>query len=316
MIHRIPVILDGDPGHDDAIAWVLACQAPQLDIKAVIAVSGNVGLDKTLYNSQRILTLLNRTDIPVGKGAGCALDGSIVTAPNIHGVSGLDGPAMPEPGQPAAPAAGIELMAEVLQQSAEPVTIVATGPLTDVAILLMSYPQLKNKIAKISLMGGGIQTGNWTPAAEFNILIDPQAAYAVFHSGIPIVMMPLDTTEKAYVTPDDFNRINQLSNPVSTIVYEWLKFFYKFHQTLGYPGAPLHDPCAVGYLLKPELFVTKEMYVDIERGGKYCCGKTVGDYYNKSHQPPNAVVSLNLNRAGFVDMIVEACASYGGGSHD
>jgi pyrimidine-specific ribonucleoside hydrolase len=314
-MRKIPVILDGDPGHDDAIAWLLACQASQFDIKAAIAVSGNVSLDKTLYNTLRVLTLLGRTDIPVAAGANCSLNGLVMTAPNIHGVSGLDGPKLPEPAQKPVSQSGVELMAQILNESQEPVTIIASGPLTDVAILLMSHPELKNKIERISFMGGGILSGNWTPAAEFNILIDPEAAYTVMHAGIPLVMLPLDTTEKAYVTPADFGRIKDVGNPVSLIVAEWLQFFYKFHQTLGYPGAPLHDPCAVGYLLNPEIFVTKDMYVDVERGGKYTRGATIGDYYNKSKKTPNATVSLNLNRQAFVDMIVQACRSYGGKQH-
>jgi len=313
---RTPIILDGDPGHDDAIAWVLACQAPELDIRAAVAVNGNVGLDKTYYNALRILTMLGRTTIPVGRGAAASLNGLVMTAPTIHGESGLDGPKLPEPAQTCGVIDGLQLMIKTLEDAEEPVTIVATGPLTDVAILCSCRPDLKSKIGMISLMGGGIQSGNWTPAAEFNILLDPEAAHMVFHAGVPIVMMPLDTTEKAYVTPNDFERIKALGNPVAQVVYQWLEFFYKFHKGIGYPGAPLHDPCAVGYLLHPEIFQTRDIFVDIERGGRYTRGRTVGDIYDKSHQKPNATVSLGIDRQAFVEMIIEACASYGGNDHE
>lgn len=311
-MNRIPVILDGDPGHDDAIAWLLALAHEELDVRAVIPVSGNVSLEKTTYNTLRILTLLGRTDIPVAPGAAKPLLELPSHAPSVHGESGLDGPALPEPVFEVCGMTGVELMAKVLRESRQKVTIVPTGALTNVAALLTAYPTLKRRIKRIVLMGGGILSGNWTPAAEFNILIDPEAAKIVFESGVPIVMAPLDVTEKALVFPEDFERIRALGNPVSSIVAEWLDFFYKFHLTIGYKGAPLHDPCAVGYLLKPEMFVTREMYVEIETSGMYCKGVTVGDVRGVSGKKPNATVMMNLDRQAFVDLLVDACARYGG----
>ena len=199
---KIPVILDGDPGHDDAIAWVLARASRELGILAVTSCCGNQTIEKTTYNALRVCTLIG-LHAPVGKGCPHPLLNDVMNAPSVHGESGLDGPALPEPAFEASALSAPELMAKVLRESPEPVTIVATGPQTNVAALLLAHPELKCKIACISLMGGGIATGNWTPAAEFNILVDPEAARIVFTSGVPITMAGLDVTEKALILPED-----------------------------------------------------------------------------------------------------------------
>lgn len=173
-LKKIPVILDGDPGHDDAMAWMLAKASPALDILAVTSVAGNQTIEKTTYNAQRVCTLLG-IDAPLAQGRPGPILSDPITAGNIHGQTGLDGPSLPEPSRPLSPLGAVELMAETLRQSAEPVTIIATGPETNVAALLLAHPELKSKIAQISVMGGGIGYGNWTPAAEFNILVDPEA---------------------------------------------------------------------------------------------------------------------------------------------
>lgn len=308
---KIPVILDGDPGHDDAIGWLLALAAPELEVLAVTSVHGNVNLKNTTFNARRLLTLFGRTDIPCAQGAARPFIGEPMNAPTIHGESGLDGPELPEPRCQLCGLSAAELIAKVAAEHDEPITLIPTGPLTNIAIFLNSYPELKSKIARISLMGGGILSGNWTPAAEFNILVDPEAAKTVFESGIPIIMSPLDVTEKALVFPEDFQRIRAVGNPVSAIVADWLEFFYKFHRSIGYEGAPLHDPCAVAALIYPELFEKKDMYVQVETGGTYCRGKTIGDLYNRLGKEPNATVIMNVDRSAFVDKLVKACEFYG-----
>lgn len=307
---KIPVILDGDPGHDDAIAWMLAVASPQLDIKAAVSVQGNVFIEKTTYNALRVLTLLGRTDIPVARGAEKPLLGEPLGAPSIHGESGLDGPALPEPAMELSPLSGVELMAKVLSESSEKVTIISTGPLTNVALLLDAYPELKTRIARISMMGGGVCSGNWTPAAEFNFLVDPEAAKLVFASGVPIIMAPLDVTEKALVFPQDFESIRAVGNKVSAILAEWLEFFYKFHRSIGYAGAPMHDPCAVAALIHPELFDIKDYFVDVETGGEYCRGCTVADVFGKLRREPNAKVLMGLDREKFAGLLVDAAKYY------
>lgn len=307
-MNRIPVILDGDPGHDDAIAWMLAKSSPMLEIRAVTSVCGNQTIEKTTYNALRICTLLG-IDCPIAMGKPAPLLAKPMNAPSVHGQSGLDGPKLPEPAMELSELRSVELMAKVLRESNEPVTIVSTGPQTNVAALLLAHPELKSKIGQISLMGGGIAHGNWTPAAEFNILVDPEAAKVVFESGIPIIMSGLDVTEKALIYPKDFERVRAVGNPVARVVADWLEFFYEFHRNLGYPGAPVHDPVAVVSLIRPELLISKDLCVEVETKGEYCRGATVGHDRKK----PNARVNLGIDRDGFADLLVEAVRSYGEG---
>ena len=310
MSNRIPVILDGDPGHDDAIAWVLAAASPMLEIKAVTSVCGNQTIQKTTYNAGRIMTLVG-LHVPLAMGRVKPLVADAIIAPTVHGNSGLDGPALPEPADKPVEIDAATLMAQILEESCEPVVLIPTGPLTNIATLLLLYPHLKHKIRHIYLMGGGIDFGNWTPAAEFNILVDPEAADVVFRSGVPITMAGLDVTEKALVFPEDFERIRALHNPVATVVAEWLDFFYGFHRSIGYPGAPVHDAVAVAALIKPEIMTMQEMYVQIELTGDYCRGTTVGDKLGVLGKPANARVIMNIDRAAFVDLLAEAAAYYG-----
>lgn len=313
MTKKIPVILDGDPGHDDAIAWVLAAASPLLEIKAVTSVCGNQTIQKTTYNAGRIMTLVG-LDVPLAMGRVKPLVADAIIAPTVHGNSGLDGPALPEPANQPVEIDACTLMAQILEESSEPVVLIPTGPLTNIATLILLYPHLKPKIRHIYLMGGGIDFGNWTPPAEFNILVDPEAADVVFSSGVPITMAGLDVTEKALVFPEDFERIRALGNPVATVVAEWLDFFYGFHRSIGYPGAPVHDAVAVAALLKPEIMTMVDMFVAIELTGDYCRGATVGDKLGVLHQPANARVIMNIDREAFVDLLAEAAAHYGKGA--
>ena len=312
MSKRIPVILDGDPGHDDAIAWVLAASSELLDIRAVTSVCGNQTIEKTTYNAGRVLALIG-LDVPLAMGRVKPLVADARVAPSVHGASGLDGPALPEPAKQPVGQDACTLMAQVLEASDEPVVLVSTGPLTNVATLLLLYPQLKSKIRAIYLMGGGIQYGNWTPAAEFNILVDPEAADVVFKSGLPITMAGLDVTERALVFPEDFARIRVVGNPVARVVADWLDFFYDFHRSIGYAGAPVHDAVAVAALIKPEIMTIQTMYVAIETTGDYCRGMTVGDPLGIWQKPANARVILNIDREAFVDLLVAAAEHYGKG---
>ncbi|ELH1429883.1 pyrimidine-specific ribonucleoside hydrolase RihA [Raoultella ornithinolytica] len=309
----LPIILDCDPGHDDAIAMVLALASPELDVKAITASAGNQTPDKTLRNVLRMLTLLGRQDIPVAGGARKPLMRELIIAENVHGESGLDGPALPEPDFTPQACTAVELMAKTLRESPQPVTIVATGPQTNVALLLNSHPELHDKIARIVLMGGAMVLGNWQPAAEFNIYVDPEAAEIVFQSGIPVVMAGLDVTHRAQIHGLDIERFRQVGNPVATIVAELLDFFMEYHKDAkwGFTGAPLHDPCTIAWLLKPELFTSVERWVGVETQGKYTQGMTVVDYYFLTDKQPNTTVLLNIDRERFVDLLVERLAFYG-----
>lgn len=302
----LPVILDCDPGHDDAIALILALASPELKVLAVTTSAGNQTPDKTLNNALRILTLLGRDDIPVAAGAPKPLARELIIADNVHGESGLDGPTLPDPAFAPVAMTALELMAKCLRESPEPVTLVPTGPLTNIALLLAAHPELKQKIARIVLMGGAAGPGNWTPAAEFNIYVDPEAADMVFKSGLPITMCGLDVTHEAQVMDDDIERVRAITNPVAQCVAGLLDFFMIYHRDpkWGFAGAPLHDPCTIAWLLAPALFHGVECRVDIETGGTHTSGMTVVDRYGLTGKPANALVLLGLDRAGFIDLLV------------
>ena len=302
----LPVILDCDPGHDDAIALILALASPELKVLAVTTSAGNQTPDKTLNNALRILTLLGRDDILVAAGAPKPLARELIIADNVHGESGLDGPKLPDPAFAPQAMTGLELMAKCLRESPEPVTLVPTGPLTNIALLLAAHPELKPRIARIVLMGGAAGAGNWTPAAEFNIYVDPEAADMVFKSGIPITMCGLDVTHEAQVMDEDIERVRTITNPVAQCVAGLLDFFMIYHRDpkWGFAGAPLHDPCTIAWLLAPELFHGVECRVDIETSGEHTVGMTVVDRYGLTGKPANALVLLGLDRPGFIDLLV------------
>ncbi|KHA54873.1 hypothetical protein NM74_20165 [Aeromonas hydrophila] len=302
----LPVILDCDPGHDDAIALILALASPELKVLAVTTSAGNQTPDKTLNNALRILTLLGRDDIPVAAGAPKPLARELIIADNVHGESGLDGPKLPDPGFAPVAMTALELMAKCLRESPEPVTLVPTGPLTNIALLLAAHPELKSRIARIVLMGGAAGAGNWTPAAEFNIYVDPEAADMVFKSGLPITMCGLDVTHQAQVMDEDIERVRAITNPVAQCVAGLLDFFMIYHRDpkWGFAGAPLHDPCTIAWLLAPALFHGVECRVDIETGGTHTSGMTVVERYGLTGKAANALVLLGLDRAGFIDLLV------------
>lgn len=312
MDKALPIIIDCDPGHDDAIALILALASPKLNVLAVTTSAGNQTPDKTLRNALRILTLLGRHDIPVAGGAPKPLLRELIIADNVHGESGLDGPALPEAGFAPQALTAVELMAKTLRASTEPVTLVPTGPLTNIALLLSAHPELKAKIARIVLMGGSAGPGNWTPAAEFNIYVDPEAAEMVFSAGVPITMCGLDVTHAAQVMDEDIERIRAITNPIARTVAELLDFFMIYHRDpkWGFVGAPLHDPCTIAWLLRPELFTGIECHVSVETQGQYTVGMTVVDRYRLSPHKPNARVLLGVERQGFIDLLVEQLQAY------
>ena len=309
---KYKVIHDCDPGHDDAMALLLSQASPAIDILAITTCCGNQTIEKTTYNVQRICTLLG-IDAPIGMGRTGPMLQDPVTAANIHGQSGLDGPKLPEPTKPVSDLPAVALMAKMLRESPEPVTIISTGPMTNTGCLLLAHPELKPKIKQISMMGGGIKHGNWSPAAEFNILVDPEAADIVFSSGVPILMAGLDVTLKALIMEEDIARLRAIGTRVSQVVADWMVFFYEFHRNIGYAGAPLHDACAVAALLRPDLFDIRDYFVQIETQGEFCRGTTVGAMPGKTDQnvTPNARCLMDVDREGFVELIVDAVKSYG-----
>lgn len=306
---KIPVIIDCDPGHDDALMLMLAHGSGRFDIRAVTISAGNQTQAKTLQNALKILTLIGATDIPVFHGAEKPLFRELVIADYVHGETGLDGPALPVPQIQAQPVSAVEGIAAILAAADAPVTIVPTGPLTNIATFLLAYPHLKNKIERISLMGGGIFRGNMTPLAEFNVYADPEAAAIVFRAGVPITMCGLDVTHKALVYQKDIELFRALGNNTGRAAADLMDFFsifYRENRVELNGGAALHDPCAIAWLINPGIFRTKPCYVDVETKGELTRGATVVDFYNTLHLEPNAIVAFDLDRDAFMDLLFNA----------
>ena len=298
-----PVILDVDPGHDDAVAIMMACGAPGLDLRAVTTVAGNATLPKTTRNALRVLSLIGRTDVPVGAGAPEPLERPLRTAEGIHGESGMDGPEIPEPTFEVSELDAIEVMADAIQESSEPVTLIPVGPLTNIATFLRKYPDLKSRISHVSLMGGSMGLGNTTPAAEFNIYVDPEAAREVFGSGLPITMSGLDVTHQAGAGRAERDRLRGVGG-VGEVVAGFLDFFAgTYRRTFGFDAPPLHDPVAVAAVLRPDLLKTRPMNVEVECGSDLTRGETVCDLHGVTGKPPNAEVGVELDREAFFDLL-------------
>lgn len=305
------LILDCDPGHDDAIAILLASLAPTLQLEAITTVAGNQTLDKTSRNALRICSFAGITSVPIAAGMDRPLVRELHTAASIHGASGLDGPMLPEPSLSLAPIHAVDLIIELLLASAGDLAIVATGPLTNVAAAMRREPRIVPEIQQIVLMGGAIGLGNWTPAAEFNIFVDPEAAHLLFTCGRPITMIGLDVTHQALATPKVRARIRDLGNPVALVADELLGFFAStYRRVFGFASPPLHDPCAVAYLMDPHIIRTRAMHVAIELTGQYTLGRTVCDVHGITGQPANAEVGLTLNAARFWDTLITTLATY------
>ncbi|GHV76920.1 pyrimidine-specific ribonucleoside hydrolase RihA [Spirochaetia bacterium] len=307
---KIPVIIDCDPGHDDALALILAFASEKLEVKAVTVTGGNQTLAKTLRNAKRILSYIGKRP-PLGAGVDKPMFRELETAPEVHGDSGLDGPSLPDTDYREEPIPAVDLMRKIILESPEPVTLIPTGPLTNVGILFTAYPEVKRNIARISLMGGSIaEGGNWSPAAEFNILVDPEAADIVYTSGVPITMSGLDVTHKAMILPAEIETLRKLGGKVPVLAAELLDFFSKYDRSLGFKGAPLHDPCAVACLIAPALFTTRDFHVAIETRGKYTSGMTLADLRFWTKEKPNVTANMDVNREGFIKLFMDACDSY------
>ena len=302
-----PVILDVDPGHDDAVALMLACGHPDLDLLAVTTVAGNVPIEKTTRNALRVLSLVGCTDVPVGVGASEPLRRPLHTAEDIHGESGLDGPEeIPQADFEPHESGAVALIAATLRLSSEPVTLIPVGPLTNIAAFLREHPDLKDRVARISLMGGSMGIGNTTPAAEFNIYVDPEAAHEVFESGLPITMSGLDVTHQVGAGPDERERLRSTGR-VGGVVAGFLDYFASTYESVfGFEAPPLHDPVAVAAVLEPGLLKTRPMRVDIECGSDLTRGETVCDLHGVTGKAPNVEVGVELDREGFFRMLYEA----------
>lgn len=306
MIAR-PIIIDTDPGQDDAVAILAALASPEdLEVLAITAVAGNVPLDLTVLNSLALVELADRRDVPVYRGSVRPMVKDLVTAEYVHGPTGLDGADLPPPTIEESPGHAVDRIVETVQTSDRPVTLCTLGPLTNVGLALVRAPSIVENIAQIVMMGGGFfEGGNTTPAAEFNIYVDPHAAHVVFTSGVPIVMMPLDVTHKALTTPDRLQRFRDLGTPAGAATAGMLDFYDRWDiEKYGLEGGPLHDPTVIAYLLKPDLFAGREVFVEIDIAPGPTLGMTVVDWWGVTGAVPNALVMNEIDADGFFELLV------------
>ena len=312
MTERQPLIIDTDPGQDDAVAILLALASPEIDLLGITTVAGNVPLDLTEVNARKICDLAGRQDVPVFAGLSRPLVRRLVTAEHVHGRTGLDGPDLPPPQTPLQEQHAVDFIIEtVRKEPSGSVTIAPIGPLSNIAMALQRAPDIAPRIKQIVLMGGGcFEGGNITPAAEFNIYVDPHAAAVVFGAGIPITMMPLDVTHKALTTAKRNGALRAIGNRTCTAVAEMLGFFERFDEAkYGSDGGPLHDPCTVAWMIAPELFSGRHCNVEIETASELTMGMTVIDWWQVSGRPHNAFVVGDLDAEAFFALITERLAN-------
>ncbi len=306
------IVIDTDPGQDDAVAILLALASPgDIDVLGITAVAGNVPLALTAKNARIVCELAGRPDVKVFAGCDRPLGRPLVTAEHVHGKTGLDGPSLPDPTMPLQDQHAVDFIIDTLRSEAPgTVTLCPLGPLTNVATALTRAPDIAERIDQIVLMGGAyFEVGNITPAAEFNIYVDPQAADIVFKSGVDIVVMPLDVTHKALVTKPRNDAFRALGTPVGVAVAEMTDFFERFDkEKYGSAGAPLHDPCVTAYLLDPTLFSGRHINVEIETASELTMGMTVADWWGVTDRPANAKFMGDIDADGFFALLTDRLA--------
>lgn len=306
------IIIDTDPGQDDAVAILLALASPvEIDVLGVVAVAGNVPLPLTEKNTRIICELAGRPDIPVFAGCDAPMARKLVTAEHVHGKTGLDGPQLPEPTMPLQAQHGVDYIIETLRtEPPSTVTLVPIGPLTNIGVAFKRAPDIIERVQEIVLMGGAyFEVGNITPAAEFNIYVDPEAADIVFNSGATITVMPLDVTHKALTSAKWIADIKALDTDVGRMVASWTDFFERFDiEKYGSQGAPLHDPCTIAYLINSDLFQGRHINVAIETHSDLTLGMTVADWWRVTDRPANAMFMGSVDDKGFFDLLTERLA--------
>ncbi|MBJ6373391.1 nucleoside hydrolase [Sedimentitalea arenosa] len=306
------IIIDTDPGQDDAVAILLALASPdEIEVLGITAVAGNVPLALTARNARIVCELAGRPDVKVFAGCDRPLGRKLVTAEHVHGKTGLNGPVLPDPVMPLQPQHAVDFIIDTLRREAPgAVTLCPLGPLTNIAMAFEKAPDICDRLAGIVLMGGAyFEVGNITPAAEFNIYVDPQAADIVFRSGVEITVMPLDVTHKALVTPARNAAFRALGSRVGVAVAEMTDFFERFDkEKYGSDGAPLHDPCVTAYLIRPDLFSGRHVNVEIETRSELTLGMTVADWWHVTDRTPNAMFMGDVDADGFFDLLTERLA--------
>jgi ribosylpyrimidine nucleosidase len=307
---KTKIILDVDPGHDDAVAMLVAAKHEKLDLRGITVVAGNQVLEKTLRNALNVCSFAG-IDVPVYAGQDRPLFRDQVVADDIHGETGLDGPEFPESTRQPEDKSAVDFIIEECLKYDKELVLVPTGPLTNIALALLKEPRIKQGIKEIVLMGGAYGLGNHTPSAEFNIFVDPEAAHIVFESGLPITMVGLDLTHQAKAYPEVVARIAQIGSPVADLVVELLKFFgYTYKRVFNFDAPPLHDVCAVAHVIDPTLIKTQKVPVIVETTRGACYGRTVCDFYFRTGKPANVDVALELDQERFWDLVIDTLKKY------
>ena len=303
-----PIIIDTDPGQDDAIAILLALASPELEVLGLTTVAGNVPLERTTENTLKLIELAGRPDVPVYAGCPRPLLRAPVSAEHVHGETGLNGADLNKPTTPLQSEHAVTWLIETLSKAKEPITLCPLGPLTNIASALIQAPAIARNISAIVAMAGAVRThGNVTPAAEFNVFADPHAADVVFRAGCPITLMPLDVTHRALITETRLAEFASLPAPVGPACHGMLSFYFRPNETrFGTPGSPLHDPCVIAYLLEPEIFEGKHVNVQVETVSALTLGMTLADWWGSSE--PNAHVMQTLDDDRFFALILERLA--------
>ncbi|MCG8365864.1 MAG: nucleoside hydrolase [Pseudanabaenales cyanobacterium] len=306
-----PIIIDCDPGVDDAIALLLAlASADALNLLGVTVVAGNAPLRLTEKNTRKICQLAGRSDVGIYAGCPRPLLQTLVTAEHVHGETGLKGANLPEPTLPLQPQHGVTFLIDTLTQTDEKVTLATLGPLTNVAVALIQQPQIVENIEEIVVMGGAITHGNVTPSAEFNIYVDPHAAQVVLGVGAKLTLISLDVTHQALTTPERLTAIRALETPVSQAAADMLADYgAEDIERYGLPGSPLHDPCVIAYLLQPTLFTNRPAYVEVDLASPLNLGRTVVDLWGSSGHPVNAKVIQSIDADGFYRLLIDRLAT-------
>lgn len=304
----LPIVLDCDPGHDDAVALLLAVSSPAIDLLAVTTCFGNCSVQDATHNALRVLTLAGTTDVPVAQGAAVPLVGELALGNYVHGTSGLDGPELPEPGFEPVPESAVELLARVLREHPEPVTVVVTGPMTNVGMLLRDQPELAPQVAEVIFMGGGTHGGNHTPTAEFNTYADPEALDIVLASGVPVRMIGLNLTHQALATPEVVERMAAMPHIFGQTCAAWMGFFGgSYKKVWEFDAPPVHDPCTIAALIDPEVIQWREAFLAVELEGKWTRGTTIVDLFDRyPDQAPNASIAITLDAARYWDLVLDA----------
>jgi inosine-uridine nucleoside N-ribohydrolase len=307
--HR--VVLDCDPGHDDAMAILLAAASPAIDLRAITTVAGNQTLERTTLNARRVCSVAGITGVPIAAGCDRPLHREPIVAAEIHGASGLDGVEWAEPTVGIDPRHAVEVILSEAAAAPDGLTLVAVGPLTNLATALRRDPVLTDRLERIAIMGGAIGLGNWTPSAEFNIVADPEAAEVIFDSGVPLTIVPLEVTHRALATPEVLERIGRLGSTVTDVSLALLRYFAEtYERVFGFPAPAVHDPCAVAAVIDPTIVETRHVNVVVDTASELSLGRTVCDLYGTTGRAPNADLGVDLAVDRFWELMIGALATY------